>query len=635
MTAGWTAAIVFLPMKSLGVFLAIAFGSMTSALAEELDLRATGSMATARTGHSATVLTDGRVLVAGGGSGVPSNSAELYEPATGAWSDTGRLALPRVQHTASLLPGGKVLVAGGFSVFPDARTEIYDPAAGTWSAGASLAEARHGHTATTLPDGKVLVVGGQGANYGGLASAELYDPAAGTWTPTVPLATGRYFHSATLLNDGRVLVVGGVRSTELNGTLASAEIYNPATGAWSGAGAMGGPRQFHRVTLLLSGKVLAAGGYDGNGPIVRAELFDPATGAWSATGNLLTARHSQAAALLPNGRVIAFGGLGRNGTLATAELYDPTTGRWSVADGTLGPRSNASVSLLSGDRFLIAGGINGSFGGPVVGSAEVLYASVAPESRLINVSTRLRTDAGDNVLIGGFVLVGGPKRVVVRALGPSLAAGASVPGTLANPQLALFDSSGAAVASNDTWGDDPAAAELRALGLAPADASESACVVTLGEGAYTAVVRGASGGSGNCLVEVYDASIAAAPRLVNLSTRGPVGTGDNVMIAGFVVQGGRTRRVLVRALGPSLAGAGVPNVLADPMLELRSGANLLASNDNWQSTQGADISSTGLAPSQPAESALLVILPPGTYTATVRGRNGGTGNGLVEVYELP
>ena len=149
------------------------------------------------------------------------------------------------------------------------------------------------------------------------------------------------------------------------------------------------------------------------------------------------------------------------------------------------------------------------------------------------------------------------------------------------------------------------------------------------------MVRGANGGAGNCLVEVYDATVADAPRLVNLSTRGPVGTGDNVMIAGFVIQGGKPRRVLVRALGPSLATAGVPNVLADPMLELRSGASLLGSSDNWQSSQADGIGSTGLAPSQTTESALLLVLPPGTYTATVRGRNGGTGNGLVEVYELP
>ena len=479
-------------MKSPGLFLALAFVPLTSALAEELDLRPTGSMATARSNHAATILADGRVLVTGGADIAPNNSAELYEPATGLWSATGRLALPRVQHTATLLPSGKVLLVGGFSVFPEARNEIYDPTAGTWSPAAPLVDARHAHTTTTLPNGKLLVVGGQGLSYGALASAELYDPATGTWSATGSLVTARYFHAATSLPDGRVLVVGGIRSSEpYSGNLASAEIYDPATGAWSTTGAMSGPRQSHRLAVLPRGKVLVVGGTDGNNSnsaLGRTELFDPVAGTWTTTGNLLTARSAPAVALLPDGRVLAYGGFGRNSALDSIELYNPATGRWGTVDGSLGARSNATINRLSGDRFLIAGGGTGGYlnsgGIATVGTAVVLYASIAPESRLINVSTRLRTDTGDNVLIGGFVLTGGPKKVVVRALGPSLA-GAGVPNPLADPQLTLFNSAGAVVSNNDNWADHPAASELSALGLAPTAASESACVVTLGEGGYT------------------------------------------------------------------------------------------------------------------------------------------------------
>ena len=228
----------------------------------------------------------------------------------------------------------------------------------------------------------------------------------------------------------------------------------------------------------------------------------------------------------------------------------------------------------------------------------------------------------------------------MRALGPSLAA-AGVNGVLANPTLELFAANGASLAANDNWRDSQQA-EIQAAGLAPGDPREAALIRVLPPGAYTAIVRGANGGTGVALVEVYDLATGAAAELVNVSTRGRVETGDNVMIGGFVIGAGLgvgesgAARVLVRAVGPSLAAAGLTDLLADPVLELHdaSGA-ILATNDNWAYTQREQIQATGLAPTNAAESALVATLPKGAYTAVIRGKGGGAGIALVEVYKLP
>ena len=265
-----------------------------------------------------------------------------------------------------------------------------------------------------------------------------------------------------------------------------------------------------------------------------------------------------------------------------------------------------------------------------------------PASRLINLSTRARVETGDNVMIGGFVVTGtNTKKVIVRALGPSLAA--AVPGTFANPTLDLFNGQNVLIASNDDWRANQAA--VQATGLAPTNDLESAIVMDLAPGNYTAIVRGAGGAQGVALVEAYDlqpnGENNSGARLINVSTRARVQTGDNVMIGGLVIGDGPSRRVLIRALGPSLAAA-VPGTLANPRVDLYNGQNqLVASNDDWQSalTAGlgtpAEISALGLAPTNAAESAILITLPPGGYTAIVRGQDGGSGVALVEAYEIP
>lgn len=257
-------------------------------------------------------------------------------------------------------------------------------------------------------------------------------------------------------------------------------------------------------------------------------------------------------------------------------------------------------------------------------------------SRLGNVSTRLRVGTGDGVAIAGFVLQGsGSRRVLIRALGPSLTA-FGVTGALANPNLELVAAGGATLATNDDWRATQQT-EIAASGFAPSSDLEAGIVAQLAPGAYTAILRGTGGAGGVGLVEVYDLDGAGGDaRLGNLSTRGQVLTGEDILIGGFVIGGGAPKRVLIRALGPSLAIYGVGGALGDPVVTLKNAAGVtLLENDDWSRPQGLEIRATGLAPVRRIESGLLVTLEPGAYTALVTGYGGATGIALFEVYELP
>jgi hypothetical protein len=255
--------------------------------------------------------------------------------------------------------------------------------------------------------------------------------------------------------------------------------------------------------------------------------------------------------------------------------------------------------------------------------------TVAP-TVLANISTRLRVETGDNVLIGGFIVTGTqPKRVIVRAIGPSL----PLAGALADPILELHGPASFATITNDNWRSTQEA-EIIATTIPPSNDLESAIVATLpaNNSAYTAIVRGVNGGTGVGLVEAYDLDRTVDSKLANISTRGLVQTGDNVLIGGLIVLGQNPLRVIVRAIGPSLP---LPGALADPTLELRDGNGaLIAANDNWRSDQEAEIIATTIPPTNDLESAIVRNLVPGNYTATVRGVNNTTGVALVEVYAL-
>ena len=262
----------------------------------------------------------------------------------------------------------------------------------------------------------------------------------------------------------------------------------------------------------------------------------------------------------------------------------------------------------------------------------LVIGGLCPSTTLANISTRLRVETGDNVLIGGFIVVTGtqPKKVIVRAIGPSL----PLPGALPDPVLELRNSAGALIAMNDDWRTNQEA-EIILTGLQPNNNSESAIVATLpaNNSAYTAIVRDRNDATGVGLVEAYDLDDTVNSKLGNISTRGLVGTGDNVMIGGFIVGGQLSTRVIVRAIGPSVPLAGT---LADPTLALHDGNGaLIVSNDNWRTGgQEAEIIATGLPPSNDLESAIIRTLAPGNYTAIVRGVNDTTGVALVEVYDL-
>jgi hypothetical protein len=250
----------------------------------------------------------------------------------------------------------------------------------------------------------------------------------------------------------------------------------------------------------------------------------------------------------------------------------------------------------------------------------------------------MRSGLGDNVGIGGFIITGNvPKHVIVRGLGPSLTQfGFSASEVLADPIVELHGPSGFATQTNNNWKDSQEA-QIRAAGLALTNDLEAAIDATLAPGNYTAIVRGNGNGVGISLVEVYDVNSAASSRLANLSTRALVGTGNNVVIAGFILGNGNgVDRIIVRGLGPSLSSFGISNPLQDPTLELRSqNGTLLKANDNWvdDPAQAAEIFAAGLAPSNVKESAIAANLPPGLYTAILAGNNGGQGVGTVEVYD--
>lgn len=302
-----------------------------------------------------------------------------------------------------------------------------------------------------------------------------------------------------------------------------------------------------------------------------------------------------------------------------------TIGSGEILYGALGNQLDPGFIPADGNGLLDAKVAVESIVGKNSGSAGVAA----------NLSTRGIIGTGETVLIGGIIVEGtAAKNVIIRAIGPSV----PIPGALQDPALELYDANGQQIAADDNWQDDPAQmTQIQGTGIPPSDPRESALVESLGPGSYTAIVRGANNSTGIGLVEAYDLdSQPAASRMANIATRGTVQTGDNVMIAGFILRDG-TSQIVVRAVGPSLAAAGVSGALADPTLELRdSQGNLLMSDDNWQENafQAIQLTAIGLAPGAPVESAFTATLNPGNYTAIVRGAHGTTGVALVEVYNL-
>jgi Bacterial Ig-like domain (group 2)/Galactose oxidase, central domain/Kelch motif len=336
-----------------------------------------GSLHEARGLHTATLLPDKNVLVAYGSNStaytnatgyVGLTSIEVYDAGTGTFTEiVGEDGAGIFGHTATLLPNGKVLLAGGFvnSVWDyggstsDNGTTLYDSATGVFSGTGNMTANRGDHTATLLANGKVLIVGGadQDPTGTGLASAELYDPSAGTFTQTGNMAAGRFLHTATQLQNGKVLIIGGAL-TSASDPVATAEVYDPATGIFTMTGAMATAREQHTATLLADGRVLIVGGTTSTGagdlnPTATVEVYDPSTGSFSVTGSMAEARTFHTATLLPSRRVLVAGGGDEN---STAEVYDPATGSFSFTGGLEVGRSGHTATLLPNGSVLVAGG---------------------------------------------------------------------------------------------------------------------------------------------------------------------------------------------------------------------------------------------------------------------------------------
>lgn len=266
---------------------------------------------------------------------------------------------------------------------------------------------------------------------------------------------------------------------------------------------------------------------------------------------------------------------------------------------------------------------------------ELLNGTALPPAQSLNLSARLTVGIDENVLIGGLIIDGTEaKQVIVRGIGPSLTIdGMPLAGTLSDPVIELYQDD-VLITSNDNW-QETQETEIEATGLAPSDDLESAILMTLAPGTYTVILRGQNSGTGIGLVEAYDLDATIPSTLANTSVRGLVQTGDDVLIGGFIVGNGGSDTVVVRAVGPSLADVGIANPLADPTLDLYDGNGaIIRSDDNWREEQESLIQSTGLAPTNDAESAIIRSLGPGNYTAVVRGKDGGTGVALVEIYNL-
>jgi hypothetical protein len=325
---------------------------------------ATGSMSTVRSGGTATVLGNGKVLVAGGAdaSGNPLATAELFDPATGIFSVTGSMGTARYNHAAVLLKDGRVLVSGGIDGNVDlVSAELYDPTTGEFSATTgTLGTARNSHSATLLNSNKVLILGGLDVSGNLVSTAELYDPVAEIFSVTGSVLTSRQSYGISLLGNGKVLVAGGYNT--VSPSPATAELYDPVAGTFSATGSMASPRVQPTATLLNTGKVLLAGGTAALGDSVAiAELYDPVAGTFAATGSMVTPRAAHTAILLTDGTVLLAGGqfltpgnyyIG----LSRAEIFDPTTGSFSSTGSMATDRSYPIANLLKDGRVLVTGG---------------------------------------------------------------------------------------------------------------------------------------------------------------------------------------------------------------------------------------------------------------------------------------
>ena len=506
------------------------------------------------------------------------------------------------------------------------------------------------------PDGKI-VVGGRFTFIGGQERGNIarLDPTTGLADSFDPNANS-FVYQLVVQPDSRILAGGGydyiggqnrIALAQLDAITGLADSFNPNTS--------GG---ILSLALQADGKILAGGLFNSIGGQSRRNLarLDPTTGlADSFKPDAMDRVY--ALAVQPDGKVLVGGYFNGEGSIGgqtrnRIARLDPTTGLADSFDPDANDHVMSIVQQPDG-KILVAGyftQISGElrshiarFKAPTPAPIPTATPGVTPmptpvpppAAQAINLSTRMFVQSGDNVGIAGFIITGSaPKHLLLRGLGPSM--GHGFRDVLDDPVLELHGPGGFATITNNNWRDTQED-EIEATGLPPGHNVESAIDATLAPGAYTAVVRGNTPGTGSALVEIYDLSQAVPAKLANISTRALVGTDEDIVIAGFILGGNSgDDRIVVRGIGPSLTGLGVPDALANPWLDLRdsNGAPVLF-NEDWQDdpAQAAEISAAGLAPSNNLEAAMAATLPPGLYTALLFGENKGTGVGLVEVYD--
>ncbi len=486
---------------------------------------------------------------------------------------------------------------------------------------------------------------GQLGTGGSIFSSPVPVAVSGLASNVTALSTGK-FHSCAVMS-GASYCWGQGDSGELGNGLTTYIVQAPvAVSGYSTASAVISAGAYFTCGIRNAGAQCwgyGSQGRLGNGGIGNSSLPQQVVGL-TAGVTAISAGNGLAACAVVNGAVQCWGannagqlgnpGAGAGGSTVPVAVQGLTSGMQDVSAGGL-------HACATGDSGLYCWGSNaygqlGTGTGTASGVPVLILTAPAPPAdppRLANISTRMQVLTGNDVMIGGFIIGGSTaKTVLIRARGPSMIP-AGVTNALPDPEVTLVNSSQTIIASNDDWNDAANAGTISTTGLAPTNALESAILVTLQPGAYTAVVSGFGGVTGVGIVEVFEIDSPEVP-LTNISTRGRVLTGDNVMIGGFIIDGSGPKTVLIRARGPSMIPAGVTDALANPQVTLvNSSQVIVASNDNWGSaTNAADISATGLAPTNSLESAILITLNPGAYTVVVSGVGGLTGVGIVEVF---
>jgi hypothetical protein len=531
----------------------------------------------------------------------------------------------------------------------------YNPGTDSWIATtiSNAPNPRESHTAVWT-GGQMIVWGGSysdGSNRFYLNDGAKYNPGNDSWTEIslTGAPSGRELHTAVWSGSEMIVWGGNNGDNYLN----TGGRYNPSTDSWiaTSSNNAASERDFH-TAVWTGSEMIIWGGQGLSGFLNTGGRYNPATDNWMPTTPNPFLYGFYHTAVWTGSEMIVWGGYGTYHGQPTniGARYNSSTDSWTPTSVTNAPYGRAfHTAVWTGSQMIVWGGDD--FGSALNTGGR--YCA-QPPSVLGNISTRAFVQTGNDVMIGGFIVQGNQtKRVIIRAIGPELSR-YGVPNPLFNPTLELHDGTGALIGSNDNWTTTiiggiitaNQVAEIRNSGHAPSDGRESAIIADLPPGNYTAIVRGVDNMTGVALVEAYDLNPETDSILGNVSTRSFVQTGDNVMIGGVIVQGTRSKKVIVRAIGPELSAPpfSIPDALANPTLELHDSTGaLIAANDNWQVTiiggiitrnQSHDIVASGHPPGDLRESALIAELPPGNYTAIVRGVNNSTGVALVEVYDL-